>query len=383
MKKLLSIPTTSGCMFDHGNMRVKIEHRRGDPEDVYRIVVNAGSTQVEVLPTKGFSIGEAYYNQFPFFWVPPRDHLLSPKKYDINAPFSIRGVERRGLRWVEAFTGGVEMLGLSNWGMAKEEDNVLFGLHGEASNLPIKHCDICFDGDSVSVTGELVIHGWDEDGYPAQTREELYLLTKTVTVRASNGSIELRDSIKNISTIARTPDWGYHIQLRPEPLAKLITESKVKENRTKGPLSSTHDIWQPVTSGSPRVEVGTIHKKLRVHRKGEHEYVKALLHYPDNRGILVHLPPSPYYQTWLSSGGAGSEEFCYPAEKKGDKPTPLLNRNWDGIGPEIGASSLDNGGRVDPDVKTPILLPGESQVLDLKFEMLMDASCEVNKMAAY
>jgi len=66
--------------------------------------------------------------------------------------------------------------------------------------------------------------------------------------------------------------------------------------------------------------------------------------------------------SWFSCGGAEDDEFLLPDGSK------WLHRNWDGVGPEIGASPLDHDGDVDPEVEVSELDPGESTSLNILIE---------------
>lgn len=373
MKKIENVDSFSSVIYSHDLFQVEVMHKPCDPESVRRILLTNSKLKVEILPSKGMSIGEAFYQDIPFFWDPPQSSLLAKDSFDFNAPFMVRGQENTGLRWIEAFTGGVELLGLSNWGLPREDKGVVYGLHGEASNISVNNFDIVFEPEFAQVKASFLVYDWDERGYPAKNQEPIYKVTRTIRIQKHGKGLELFDGIENISPQQRVPQWGYHIQLRPQAGAELISNSASVENRKAEALSETYNVWQAVADGENRIEKGAIHQGLAYVEKNGLECVRPLLKYRDNSGIVMHLPRSPFYLSWLSAGGAGTDEFCYPANEFGEYE-PLLTKSWDGIGPEIGVDALDHDGRTDPNVPVVSLEPNQSLQLYLSFEWHSDLS---------
>ena len=64
------------------------------------------------------------------------------------------------------------------------------------------------------------------------------------------------------------------------------------------------------------------------------------------------------------------ENFTIPANNIIEKPVKLLTKNWDGIGPEIGASDLDHNENTDPAISADTLKPGEKMSINLEFQFL-------------
>jgi len=61
----------------HNDFAVSLTHRSGEPEGVNRITLTHKALSVELLPSKGLSIGEAFYQNRPIFWDPPVE-LVDP-----------------------------------------------------------------------------------------------------------------------------------------------------------------------------------------------------------------------------------------------------------------------------------------------------------------
>jgi hypothetical protein len=90
--------------------------------------------------------------------------------------------------------------------------------------------------------------------------------------------------------------------------------------------------------------------------------ISTHLIYPNGSTIEISTTPSPYFQTWFCNGGKGSKEFT---NTKGES---LLQKNWDGMGIEIGSSALDHDGNIDRSVHSmPILTSGQKLKISIYF----------------
>jgi hypothetical protein len=326
---------------------------------------------VELLPSKGLSVGEAFYMGRPIFWDPPAG-LFDPDELLLDGDEILwQGTPQPGMVYIKTFTGGVELLGLGNWGMhfTDPETGEVNVIHGEVSHIPVEDVSVTISEGGLEVQGSFTVRTfkgdsrlpWYERGNP------LYKVTKSVVLQKDQPTLFLTDTMTNVSADPLTPDWGYHVTFRPEKDAELMVPSKVIQNRAGEDVPADHEMWQPSGKDGVRVEVGIIHKEHKVLPKalGEAEGVRSLLVYPDGTGIAVTIPPVPYFQTWFCAGGAHTQEFTYP------DGTPVLLKNWDGQGIEFGASSLDHDGNVDSSVPyEPILQAGESLEIKIRIEVL-------------
>lgn len=68
--------------FKVGDFTIEIIHRKNEPENALRIQVERENLRVELLPSKGLSVGEFFINDAPVFWEPPTD-LIDPDKLDL------------------------------------------------------------------------------------------------------------------------------------------------------------------------------------------------------------------------------------------------------------------------------------------------------------
>jgi hypothetical protein len=268
----------------------------------------------------------------------------------------------------------VEFYGLQNWGMPRpmEEDKAkgpgkdhprMHPLHGETSNIPVREVEIELGAGSLSVSCRIPYFSMEGAGMPWYTRgRHLYDLDRTLLFHTGpDPSIEIREVINNRSSEKLRPDWGYHITFRPEPGSRLLVPSRRVEARGGGAVPEDHETWFPADHGGEREETGILHRELE-RLPGEKERSRVILVHPDGTGCSMEIPRTPYFQTWFCRGGAGSEEFTL---KNG---TRIMDRNWDGMGIEIGSSALDHDGNTDPSVPDETFLPpGASREIKLKF----------------
>ena len=342
---------------------VELYHHGNDAESVRRLRIRYKQCVLDLLPTKGLSILGCSIDGVPLFWDPPLDAIEAPDAMHLEDPLLINGNKEPGSSWVAHFIGGVEMLGLDNWGMHHSDtDGKLHTLHGNVSCIPAQKVTVGIDeAEQVVISGEIVVHDAirtvvDADAPP------LWTITRVLTVDAVAKTLIIDDTITNVSPVSSQADWGYHVQLRPKPGCEFLLPSHSVRPRFGGELESDYQQWRPAKSVSVREERGYVHTKLRSHNG----MVEGLLCYPDGTGIGVQFPHAPYTLAWNSSGGAYSTEFT----KTGSPNTPIFLKPWDGVGPEFGASDLDHGASTAPDVPVFIMEPGQSMTLRIAVSLL-------------
>jgi hypothetical protein len=353
-------------------------HQENDPENVNRIIINNHGLVAEILPSKGLSVGQAQNNKKGIFWEPPAG-IPDPDLLDLNSDeIAINGKPHHGFTFLKTFTGGIELYGLKNWGMPENNKNGrLLPLHGETSNIPVEEVMVTFNKKerTVEVRGEFFYNSYEgDDDKPWYLRgERMFRIIRRVVVRQRDEpSIELYDIIENITDVPLFADWGYHITFLPEKGARIIIPSKHFENRSGGEVPEDIESWQPATDEKTRTEAGIIHKDLKVYTEHGTKINKALIERPDLGNLLVTFKPAPYTQSWICNGGANSSEFTIT--KTG---APLFNKNWDGIGIEIGASALDHNGNTDPAVPVPKpLKPKEKITNSISVRIINRNTCD-------
>ncbi len=351
------------------DIEVKNWHKDDEPKGVNRLLVSSPDLSVEIYPSKGFSVGEAFYKGRPLLWEPP---LPIPKSEDLNLvsdEVCWNGKPDEGFTYIKTFTAGIEMLGLQNWGMhtRDKETGRMMPLHGEVHAIPVQKAEVEVTKDKVIISGNLQSNDYVD--YEAQDwylkGEPMYEVVKQVIIYRNQAKILLLDTIKNISPKNLKPDWGYHITFRPQTGSKYFIPSKEVLNRTGEPVPEDHEVWIPTNKAKTRTEYGIIHRKPLIENgliEGS-DGIPSVLQYPDGFMLQCSFTPAPYVQTWFNDGGAHAPEFSF---KDG---TPVLKKNWDAQGIEIGASSLDHNGNEDTSVQfKEILAPDESTQIKILIE---------------
>ncbi len=363
-----------GWARNESGVTVRLDHYPDDPPGVYRLYLERKGISIELCPTKGLSIRDMRVSGKDIFWESPHSNLPDPEEINLEASMLIKGKRVPGTAWMVHFVAGVEMMGLMNWGMPYTDDvnGDILTIHGNASMIPVEEVTVDFSGGGVIVEGSFHIYDANSVWPIPENKAPLYRITKRIEMLKDRNALYLTDVIENVTQTSLCPDWGYHVQLRPENGCQYIIPSRSVEARGGGSLFENHEIWHPAIDTLKRETWGVIHKDISLQGAfpDGNSGFESLLSYPDGSGIRCLLPPSPYVMSWFSSGGAFSDEFLIPSESPGGKDQPWLFRNWDCLGPEIGASALDHDDDTDPDVMVSTLLPGQSMKINLLIEPL-------------
>ncbi|MBI9095987.1 MAG: DUF4432 family protein [Sphaerochaeta sp.] len=341
-----------------GSGQVELYHHGHDDASVRRLRIRWKQFALELLPTKGLSILDCSIDAIPIFWEPPLDRIQAPDKVDLAKALLVNGAEVPGTFWIAQFLGGLEMLGLDNWGIQYHDSkNRLHPLHGNVSNIPAKELVVELETDEIlKISAKVLVYG-DNAVLPQESVPAIWEVTKCILLHTKTGSLVIDDIVTNVSGKDAFPDWGYHVQLRPRPGCRFYLPSRTIRERFGNPIPKDHMVWKLPQDVAIRKERGYIHS----HLDAKEGLVQGLLEYPDGSGISIIFPHAPYTMVWNSWGGANSKEFLCP-----DNPgTALVPKPWDGVGPEIGASDLDHGQAEDPDVVQATLSPGASQFLTI------------------
>ena len=355
-------------VFEQNGFYISVFHDNNDPVNANRVKFSNKMVEVEILPSKGFSLGQAWINGQQIFWDAPIG-LPDTETIDLGSDeIKINGNPSPGFTFLKTLAAGVELYGLKNWGMPVTIAGQLCPLHGETSNIPVSEIQFEVENGNICTVQATFIYRtlngnadlpWYERG------TALFKVTKKIILRHDTLEILVEDSIENISDTTQIPDWGYHITFRPEENSKLIVPSQFVQERGFNPLPNDIETWHKAADEKVRTETGIVHKEILKINTTNTETVTSLLKYPNNTGIAITVPASPYFQTWFCNGGKDSKEFTNSTNDS------LLHKNWDGIGIEIGSSALDHNGNIDESVKyLSELKPGERKTIQLKFQWL-------------
>ena len=355
-----------------GAPRISLYRGEADAPDVRRVKVSWDGGEIDLLPTKGLSIGSYKHGEWEPFWEPVRPGLISPDAENLLGPVLVHGEPVQSLRWLENFAGCVELLGLSNWGMPlpEKERNIVLPLHGEASHIPITVMRVSVGQREVLIQGSFNLNPkwWKEpesDTPWYQRGDAAWRVERTILLRLDTPAMEFVDSLTNLTDQPATPDWGYHLQFRAEPGAELIIPSREMSSRFGGEVEDAFRTWKRAEKPGERVERGYIHKGLETEESPLGTPVVAgSARYPSGPNTRFLIPLAAYTLSWFSSGGKGSLEFSLPESPK----ESLIPVPWNGMGPEIGASALDHDGNVDPAVVHAPVEPGRACRLYFRIE---------------
>ena len=362
----------SPIVVDSGSS-VSLVHQSGDPHSVNRINASVNGFDVELLPSKGFSVGQVYLEGRPLFWNPPVG-VCDPETLNLfSDEIAINGVPAPGFTFLKTFSAGIEFYGLRNWGMPlyEEQTGFLHPIHGETSNIPVDYCDVEINRKEIRLSTSFVYRD-----IPDKTTGKWYLqggdlfqLERRVVIGRDNPQLQIVDRVTNISKETLTPDWGYHITFLPVEGSQLLVPSASVENRSGDSVPENFNRWSPAKNNKVREETGIIHKRLKTHPSEFGNLNYAVVVHPDHTGFKIRFPISPYFQTWFCKGGANTDEFTRVSDGK-----PLFTRNWDGMGIEFGSSALDHNGNTDPSVPVQLPLdPGSS----IEMPILLDFADEI------
>lgn len=352
-----------------GRFDVRLVRRDADASDVRRIHIETGDGYfLELLPSKGLSVGRFATPSGDLFWKIPVEGLISPEKLDLLAPMLVEGESVEALRWIENFAGAIELLGLSNWGMPYRPvgSTSPLPLHGEASQIPVDYCELHGGEQTLTARSSFDVYDrwWEatkDDPRPWYLRGvRQWRVVRQVTLDTEGRRLQVVDTITNEGDEPRRPDWGYHVQLRPEDGARFIVPCDSVVSRTGQEVPDDFQVWKAARDERVREERGYIHTgcttKADTHGRRS---VECTAKYPTAPDVTVTIPYAPYIQSWFSCGGKGGRSFDLPERPDGT----FMKVGWDGFGPEFGASPLDHDGACNPEVVEPVLAPGQARQL--------------------
>ncbi len=186
-------------------LRVTRDTLRGGVSDgVDVLTVTNGDLQVRVVPTRGMSLWDMHYRGERLGWTSPVRGPVHPAWVDLGEP--------SGLGWLDGFNELLVRCGLESNGAPEFAENgrLLYPLHGRIGNRPAHKIDVSIDAETQTITVVGVVE---------ETRFHFLKLrlTSTLTLRAGEKGIGLRDEIMNLSQSPAEMQMLYHINFG-EPL---------------------------------------------------------------------------------------------------------------------------------------------------------------------
>jgi hypothetical protein len=204
-----------------------------DPVNANRIRISIPEVEVELLPSKGLSLGQAWIKGKPVFWEAPVN-IPDTETIDLwSDEVCINGIPAKGFTFLKTFVAGIEFYGLRNWGMPVEKDGKLELLHGETSNIPVSTIQYSVENDACNIQASFNYNTFEGDiDNPWYKRgEALFRVTRKLILTKGSFKIKIEDTIENISNRMLIPDWGYHITFRPEEGARYLVPSRSVSER--------------------------------------------------------------------------------------------------------------------------------------------------------
>ncbi len=228
-------PTALGTIFVHHGQMLS-----GKSAGVEVCVIDTGTAQVVVLPSRGMAVWQIRTGDIDFGWRSPVDGPVNPALVPIHDP--------DGLGWLEGFDELVVRCGLeSNGAPEKDEAGVLrYPLHGRIGNLPATSLAV-----EVNVaTGQLALVG---DCVESKLFFKRLRLRSRIAVTAKSAEVHLLDEVTNELSSPATAQMLYHINLGAPilsegatviaPVARLAPKNELSAgeigqwNRMPGPQS--------------------------------------------------------------------------------------------------------------------------------------------------
>jgi len=171
--------------------------RGGLSEGVDLVHVDNGNLNFTVLPTRGMGLWKAWLGGEEIGWQ-------SPVRGPVHPAF-VPLMEPGGLGWLDGFDELLVRCGLESNGAPDFDENgkLVYPLHGRIANRPAHQVEVSVDGDS----GEIALTGVVEE---TRFHFSKLRLTSTVTTRAGEAALRIRDVVENFSGSPAEIQMLYH-----------------------------------------------------------------------------------------------------------------------------------------------------------------------------
>ena len=169
--------------------------------------LNAGVQTIEVvtpkcrfviLPTRGMSLWKAWSAEMEYGWKSPVQGPVHPSFVPLMEP--------SGLGWLDGFDELLVRCGLESNGAPEDDEKgkLRYPLHGRIGNKPARKVSLEVDSASgdISVIGEVEecrFHFWK------------LKLTSRTTIKAGSATIQIHDTIENLSASEAECQMLYHV----------------------------------------------------------------------------------------------------------------------------------------------------------------------------
>jgi hypothetical protein len=285
-----------------------------------------GGLDFEVLPGRGFDVGDTYLRGIPLSWFSP--------VADARALPSLAGRS-----WLSRFTGGlITTCGLSNIGPATDT----VGMHGDFSHLPAREVSY---GTSVSPE----VHS----ATLAATIDSVSLFGPSFRVRRvitasahadGTATLSVRDDVTNVGTESAALSLLYHVNLGA-PLIAPGSRVRVESQgvRAREPHPHVPD-WSVLPQPADHTTESVFEHSAAL--ADEHGFAKAAIASPDG-GLGIEV-------AWTAATLPRLYQWVFPTRGR-----------W-ALGIEPSSAPLFGEDRTGPNAGAPIVPPGETREHEIR-----------------
>jgi hypothetical protein len=293
-----------------------------------------GGLDFEVLPGRGFDVGDTYLRGVPLSWFSPVSDARP-----LHAP--------TGRSWLSRFTGGlITTCGLSNIGPATDT----IGMHGDFSHLPASEVSYSTNvsPEVHSVTLAATIDSVSLFGPSFRVR-------RVITASAladGTACLSVMDDVTNVGTEAAGLSLLYHVNLGAPliaPGSRVLVESEGV--RAREPHPSVPD-WRVLPQPADHTTESVFEHSAA--RADEHGFAKAVIASPDG-GFDIEV-------AWTADTLPRLYQWVFPTRGR-----------W-ALGIEPSSAPLFGADRTGPHAGARVVQPRETRRHEIRVTVRGDAS---------
>ncbi len=319
--------------------------RGGKQEGVALITIDNGALQMRVIPTRGMSILDVQADTWRWGWDSPVKEVVHPHFINLH--------DRGGLGWLDGFNEWLVRCGLEfagHPGIDRVVNNAgdlvetPLALHGKIGNIPASRVELIVDSappHTLHLVGYLHEHTFHGPKLS---------LCAAISLAPGAPELEVRDTITNHSAMPQEFQIIYHTNFGPPLLADgsqfvaAVKSVKPFNDRSAQNLLNFTLYSDPQPGFIEEVYLAELHGD-------QHGETQAMLKNPSNDLAAVlkwKIDELPYFTLWKNSAALADGYVT---------------------GLEPGTSFPFNRSVERAHGRTPILAPGESRSLGVKYSM--------------